>query len=149
MRSVIRGAAVCVCAHVGRTLTVLVAVILTCAHANAQSPAISFVQSTQSAPQPLASAVSVQFTAAQNRGNLNVVVVGWHDSSAGVLNVSDSDGNQYLLAVGPTVYPGVATQAMSRSRRRRPGLMCGLPNTPALPQPIRSMRSWQGWDRVL
>src|SRR5260221_351150 len=112
MRSVVRGVALRVCLHVGRTLSFLVAALLTCAQANAQSPAVFFVQSNQSALQPLASAVSVRFAAGQNHGNLNVVGVGWHDSSADVQSVPDRDGNQYVLAVGPTVYPGVATQAM-------------------------------------
>jgi hypothetical protein len=43
----------------------------------------------------------VQYPAAQTAGNLNVVVVGWNDSSAQVSSVKDSKSNAYQLAVGP------------------------------------------------
>src|SRR5262249_4090587 len=36
--------------------------------------------------------------------NLNVVVVGWNSTSATVSSVTDTAGNTYTLAVGPTVY---------------------------------------------
>src|SRR5260370_24475352 len=40
--------------------------------------------------------------ASQTAGNLNVVVVGWNDTQAAVSKVSDTAGNVYALAVGPT-----------------------------------------------
>jgi hypothetical protein len=48
------------------------------------------------------STVAVTFTNAQTAGNLNVVVVGWNDTTATVASVIDSMGNHYTLAVGPT-----------------------------------------------
>ena len=45
-------------------------------------------------------------------GDLNVVVVGWNDSTATVSAVTDKSGNTYTLAVGPTVQTGVASQSI-------------------------------------
>jgi len=50
--------------------------------------------------------VSSPFKSAQKVGDLNVVIVGWNDSSAQVTSLSDSKGNVYHLAVGPTVLTG-------------------------------------------
>ena len=50
--------------------------------------------------------------AAQSAGNLNVVVVGWHDATAQVQSVTDTNGHIYTRAVGPTVDAGVATQSI-------------------------------------
>jgi hypothetical protein len=56
--------------------------------------------------------VSVTFTASQNAGDLNVIVVGWNDSKATVTSVTDRMGNAYRLAVGPTVQAGYASQSI-------------------------------------
>jgi photosystem II stability/assembly factor-like uncharacterized protein len=56
-----------------------------------------------------ASSVTVPYSAAQVAGDLNIVVVGWEDTTAVVSSVTDSNGNKYKLAVGPTlsqVMPG-------------------------------------------
>ena len=49
---------------------------------------------------------------AQVAGDLNVIVVGWNDTTATVTGVTDSRGNTYTLAVGPTVLSGVASQSI-------------------------------------
>jgi len=49
--------------------------------------------------------VDVPFTAAQTAGNLNVVVVGWSDTSSTIASVVDSTGNTYALAAGPVSTP--------------------------------------------
>ena len=54
----------------------------------------------------------MKYTAAQQQGDLNVVVVGWNDSTATVKSVTDTSGNAYALAVGPTVMSGIASQAI-------------------------------------
>ncbi len=74
--------------------------------------AISFVQVNSAVPQTPQSSISVTYTAAQTAGSLNVVVVGWNDSTAVVNAVTDSRGNLYTRAVGPTVQAGVATQSI-------------------------------------
>jgi hypothetical protein len=56
--------------------------------------------------------VPVAFTSAQTAGNLNVVVVGWNDTTATVSSVTDSKGNAYTLAVGPTARSGQLSQAI-------------------------------------
>ena len=50
----------------------------------AQSGSIAYVQGNYAAPQSAPTSVNVTFTAAQAAGNLNVVVVGWNDSTATV-----------------------------------------------------------------
>jgi hypothetical protein len=73
---------------------------------------ISFVQVAFATPQSPQLTVPVTFTSAQTSGNLNVVVVGWNDTSAVVSSVTDSTGNVYTLAVGPTANPGSLTQSI-------------------------------------
>ena len=52
------------------------------------------------------------YTAAQTAGNLNVVAVGWNDSTAVVNSVTDSKGNVYTRAVGPTAVSGQLSQSI-------------------------------------
>src|SRR4249920_70073 len=63
---------------------------------------IAFVQVNSAVPQTPSTTVAVPYTAAQTAGNLNVVVVGWNDTTAVVQSVVDSRGNIYVRAVGPT-----------------------------------------------
>jgi hypothetical protein len=48
------------------------------------------------------SSVSASFGKPQAAGDLNVVVIGWYDSSSSIASVTDSSGNTYRLAIGPT-----------------------------------------------
>ena len=73
---------------------------------------ITYVQGNSATPQTAQTSVTVTFTAAQAAGDLNVVVVGWNDSTATVSKVSDKSGNSYTPAVGPTIQSGVATQTI-------------------------------------
>ncbi len=75
-------------------------------------PAIAFVQVNSATPQTSQTTVTVPFTTAQAVGNLNVVVVGWNDSTTTVKTITDTKNNVYALAVGPTVQTGVATQSI-------------------------------------
>lgn len=50
-----------------------------------------------------ASSLAVPYPSAQTAGNLNIVVVGWNDSTSIVSSIADSKGNTYVQAVGPTV----------------------------------------------
>ena len=47
------------------------------------------------------------YALAQTAGNLNVVAVGWNDTTSTVTSVTDSRGNSYTLAVGPTTGTGL------------------------------------------
>src|SRR5579872_553831 len=74
-------------------------------------PSLAFVQVNSAVPQQGAQ-VAATFTNAQTAGDLNVVAVGWSDATAQITSVTDSKGNPYALAVGPTVQSGTATQAI-------------------------------------
>src|ERR1051326_8195311 len=78
----------------------------------AQGGAVGFVQGNVETPQTPQSSVTVTYTDAQLAGDLNLVVVGWNDAAAHVTSVTDTSGNTYVLAVGPTVRPGALTQAI-------------------------------------
>src|ERR1700676_2039995 len=73
----------------------------------------NFVQSNNAVPQTPQSKVTVSFSAAQSAGDLNVVIVGWGDVSSQVSSVTDSKGNLYSLAVGPTALTGSAPLTQS------------------------------------
>ena len=73
---------------------------------------ITYVQSNSATPQSPQSSVGVKFTAAQVAGDLNVVAVGWNNSTTKISSVTDSIGNAYTLAVGPTVQNGFGTQSI-------------------------------------
>src|SRR6266567_2047780 len=74
--------------------------------------AITFAQANYAVPQTPQTTVTVPYTAAQGAGNLNVVVVGWADTTAQVVSVTDVNGNAYQLAVGPTQRAGAASQSI-------------------------------------
>ncbi len=76
------------------------------------SGSISYIQGNYATPQTPQTTVNVTYTAAQAAGDLNVVVVGWNDSTATVSTVRDSKGNVYARAVGPTVQSGLASQSI-------------------------------------
>src|SRR4029077_8415504 len=69
---------------------------------------IRFVQVKSATPQGARSSVAVTYSAAQTAGDLNVVEVGWNDTTSSVSTVTDSKGNSYLLAVGPTRGTGLS-----------------------------------------
>src|SRR5581483_11190280 len=77
---------------------------------------ISYVQGNYATPQSPQTTVNVTFTGAQAAGDLNVVVVGWNDSTATVSSVTDSKGNVYARAVGPTIVSGSLSQSIYYAR---------------------------------
>jgi hypothetical protein len=80
---------------------------------NVTAPAvIAYVQGNYATPQSSVASAAVAFTGAQTAGDLNVIVVGWNDSTATVSSVTDSQGNVYTRAVGPTAISGVASQSI-------------------------------------
>ncbi|HUM00108.1 MAG TPA: fibronectin type III domain-containing protein, partial [Mycobacterium sp.] len=62
----------------------------------------TFVQKASATPTGSPSTVTVTYAAAQTAGNLNVVIVGWNNTTSTVATVTDSKSNIYQLAVGPT-----------------------------------------------
>ena len=87
-------------------------VLLFFALALSASAAISFVQVNSATPQSSSTSVSVTYTSAQAAGDLNVIVVGWNNNTTAVNSVTDSKGNVYQLAVGPTVLSGFLSQSI-------------------------------------
>ncbi|MGD0048969.1 MAG: IPT/TIG domain-containing protein [Bryobacteraceae bacterium] len=73
---------------------------------------IAYVQGNYATPQTPETTVKVTYTTAQAAGDLNVVAAGWNDSKAVVSAVTDSKGNTYVRAVGPTVQSGYASQSI-------------------------------------
>ena len=66
------------------------------------SAGITFVQQSYTTSNPSGSSLRVAYPAAQKAGNLNLVVVGWNDTTSSVSSVTDSKGNTYTRAIGPT-----------------------------------------------
>src|SRR5579864_5998013 len=86
----------------------------------ASAQTVSFLQVAAATPQSPQSIVTVAYPAAQTAGDLNVVVVGWNDSTSSVTSVSDSNGNYYTLAVGPTIGSGLS-QSIYYAKNILPG----------------------------
>ena len=63
-----------------------------------QSSGGQFVQINSATPQANENAVSVPYLQAQSVGDLNVVAVGFNDSTSTITSVTDSAGNVYQLA---------------------------------------------------
>ena len=59
---------------------------------------IGFVQVNAATPQTASASVPVTYPLAQTAGNLNIVAVGWNDTTSTVSSVSDSRGNVYTQA---------------------------------------------------
>jgi len=110
---------ICSRRHNGSTLQVrlarslaLLVLLLAAASGQALAASVAFVQSNSATPQSPQATVTVTYAAAQTLGNLNVVVVGWNDSISTLSSVTDSLGNAYVLAAGPLVQTGTASQAI-------------------------------------
>ncbi len=58
----------------------------------------TFVQQNGNTVAANTASVSVTYPDPQTPGNLNVVVVGWNDTSSSVISVVDDNGNTYVLA---------------------------------------------------
>jgi hypothetical protein len=76
------------------------------------APSIAFVQVNSTTPSTAQTKVTVAYAQTQTAGDLNVVVVGWNNSTSKISTVTDTAGNTYVLAVGPTVQSGTASQAI-------------------------------------
>ena len=98
-------------ARLARSLALLVLLLAAAARPALAAP-IVFVQSNSATPQSPQTTVTVSYTAAQTLGNLNVVVVGWNNSTAAVSSVTDSRGNAYAVAAAPVVQSGTASQVI-------------------------------------
>jgi len=77
------------------------------------SGAISFVQGAVGNPQWITvDSVDVPLTSATAAGDFNVVAIGWNDSTNTLTSITDTNGNVYTRAVGPTINNGYGTQVI-------------------------------------
>ncbi len=78
-------------------------------YTGASGGSISFVQANAgpSTIQSSNTTVAVAYPAAEGAGHLNVVAVGWGDTTSTVSSVTDTQGSLYTLAVGPTSNTGL------------------------------------------
>src|SRR5258708_40341216 len=78
-------------------------------HSLSAAPPV-YIQGKYAMPTTAQTTVTVPYKAAQTPGDLNVVIVGWNDTTAQVSSVTDTKGNVYQLAVGPTQLSGALSQ---------------------------------------
>jgi hypothetical protein len=71
-------------------------------------PGIAYVQG-KSGTQTSGSSVAVTYPAGQTSGDLNVVAVMWGDTTRAISSVTDSKGNTYAVAAGPTKGTGLSS----------------------------------------
>ncbi len=74
-------------------------------------PQPKFVQQNFATPQTPQSQVSATYPNAQTGGNVNILAIGWNDTSASISAVSDSAGNVYYPAI-PTFRGNGLSQAI-------------------------------------
>jgi hypothetical protein len=98
-----------------RWLSLAGAVIGLCINTASANPA--FVQANYAAPQVSRSLVGVSYANAQIAGDVNVVVIGWNDTTARINSVTDTAGNIYQLAIGPTQLSGSASQSIYYAKK--------------------------------
>jgi hypothetical protein len=133
----------------------LLASVATCLFVfSAAASTPNFVQCNSAAPQTPQTNVKLAYTAAQSRGNLNVVIVGWNDATAQISSLTDSKGNAYQLAVGPTVLTGsfALSQAVYYSKNITAALAGGNIvtinfNKPAIYPDLRILE-YSGLDQI-
>lgn len=63
---------------------------------------IAFVQVASATSSATTGSISATYPVAQTAGDLDVVAIGWNDTTSTILAVTDSAGNAYALAIGPT-----------------------------------------------
>ncbi|MGA8312537.1 MAG: chitobiase/beta-hexosaminidase C-terminal domain-containing protein [Terriglobales bacterium] len=73
---------------------------------------IAFVQVNSAVPSTPQSTVAATYTKAQVAGNTNIVAIGWSNSTSTLTSVTDSRGNAYSLAAGPTITSGIQSQVI-------------------------------------
>ena len=87
-----------------KTVSPTVSVVVSTANPGGK---IGFVQVKATTPQSASASIVASYPLAQTAGNLNIVAVGWNDTTSTVNSVKDSRGNSYALAIGPTTGTGL------------------------------------------
>ena len=92
--------------NVGQSSNVSVTVSNLIASTPPPAPAIAFLQVAYACPSSATQTVAVSYPLAQQLGDMNIVVVGWNDTTSTVQSVVDSLGNVYSAAAGQITGPG-------------------------------------------
>src|ERR1700756_2532935 len=85
----------------------VIAVGTLCAATRAQA-AVAYIQGNSVTP-GTQSTVTTTFSSAQTASDLNIVFIGWEDTTSQVSSVTDTSGNVYVLA-NRNVFPGIGQQ---------------------------------------
>jgi len=85
--------------------------LVTAIAGSAANAAISYVQSNGTTSYS-DSTVSATYGDAQSAGDVSLVFIAWGDSTANVTSITDTSGNTYTRAAGPTRIDGTAAQAV-------------------------------------
>jgi IPT/TIG domain len=110
---------------------------------------ISFVQVNSSHPASPAATAPVDYLLPQTAGNLNVVVIGWGNTTSTVQSVTDTAGNTYTPALSPTV-GGTVSQTIYYSKNINPAVANTVTvtfGTPAASPDVRIVE-YSGLDTV-
>lgn len=88
---------------------------------------INYIQRADAATGSSAASVPEQMTNPEGQGDLNVIVVGWGDTSTQVSSVSDTEGNTYVQAL--PVIQGTSLSQVIYYAKNIKGDGAGTPNT--------------------
>jgi hypothetical protein len=112
--------------------------------------AVTYVQSNSVTPGKQ-STITATFTGAQTASDLNLVFIGWEDTTSQVSSVSDTSGNVYVLA-NRNVFPGIGQQVAYYAKniaRASPGVnTVQVAFTAAVPYPDIRIVEYSGLDLV-
>lgn len=113
----------------------------------------TFVQSASAVPIDDVETTTVTFDSAQTEGDLNVIAVGWSNyDTQQIQSISDTAGNTYVLAVGPTVQVGVAFQAIYYAKNIHGAVAGANQVTVTLTEPVHCLdiriAEYSGLDKV-
>jgi hypothetical protein len=103
----------------------------------------SFADGYSATPEGPQATVLATFAAAQTAENLNVVVVGWNDTTARAPSIVDSKENTHQLAGTPTALSGALSQSIYYVKKIVASAMAFLGSVQATSdRPEKEFSSW-------
>jgi hypothetical protein len=138
-----------------KRLIFIAAALCTCSPASpisrieAELSAPTFVQVASAVPQPPTASVTVSLSRAQAAGHLLVVMAGWNDTTAAITSVTDTRGDGFALAIGPTTQAGGLSQSIYYARNIAAGSnSVRVTFSPAASSPDIRVAEYAGADTV-
>ena len=95
----------------GTSIRCFGAMLLAATAPSVSQAAIAYVQGTF-ASVGSGSFISLAYAGAQTAGNLNVIAIGWSDSSSTIVSITDTAGNTYAAAGAPVTLSSTASQTI-------------------------------------